>query len=294
MCYEMSKSKLKLMQGLSELVSAIWVIIKSVGKINPPALINICIFLLKFAIAQKIDDLVWQYYIVLISFYKRFPVKHKILYKPSFAAIFITLAPGESITAEAGAMTSMDGQISMKTEFSGGLFSGLIKKYFGGESLFVNRFINQTQSDLQVVLSQPVIGDIEAVELKTNREICFQPGAYIAHTEGIKFGVAWAGLASWMAGEGLFKLKVSSNGKGIVFFGAYGGITKKKITGDFVVDTGHLVAYEPGVKMSVGMAGGLFGSMTSGEGLVNKLSGNGNIYLQSRSIDGLVKFLSSK
>jgi uncharacterized protein (TIGR00266 family) len=221
-------------------------------------------------------------------------VKYKIRYKPSFAAIFVTLAPGESITAEAGAMTSMDGQLSMKTEFSGGFFSALMKKFFGGESLFVNRFINQTKSHLQVVLTQPTIGDIEAIELQSDRQICFQSGAYIAHTKGLKIGVGWAGFASWFAGEGLFKLKASSNGKGVVFFGAYGGITKKTITGDFVVDSGHLVAYEPGIKMSVGMAGGLFGSITSGEGFVNKLSGKGDIYLQSRSIDGLVKFLRPK
>lgn len=221
-------------------------------------------------------------------------MKYKIRYKPSFAAIFITLDPGESITAEAGAMTSMDGQLSIKTEFSGGFFSGLLKKFFGGESLFVNKFINETQEPLQVVLTQPTIGDIEALELKNDREIYFQSGAYIAHTKGLNIGVGWAGFSSWFAGEGLFKLKVSSKSKGMVFFGAYGGITKKNIAGEFVVDSGHLVAYEPGIKMSVSLAGGLFGSVTSGEGFVNKLSGTGDIYLQSRSIDGLVRFLRPK
>jgi uncharacterized protein (AIM24 family) len=79
-----------------------------------------------------------------------------------------------------------------------------------------------------------------------------------------------------------------------VFFGAYGGITKKHIQGDFVVDSGHLVAYEPKLRMRLGMAGGLVGSTTSGEGLVSRLSGQGYIYLQSRSIDGLVRYLRSK
>ncbi len=35
-------------------------------------------------------------------------VKTEIRYKPAFATIFLTLNPGETITAEAGAMTSMD------------------------------------------------------------------------------------------------------------------------------------------------------------------------------------------
>ena len=105
-------------------------------------------------------------------------------------------------------------------------------------------------------------------------------------------GVRWAGFTSWLAKEGLFKLQLS--GRGRVFFGAYGGLTKKRISGEFVVDNSHLVAYEPGIRMNIRLAGGLVGSLTSGEGLVNRLSGNGVIYLQSRSIDGLVGYLRPK
>ena len=218
-------------------------------------------------------------------------MEYEIRYQPSFAVIFATLNPGESIIAEAGAMTSMDAKLTMKTKFSGGLFSGLLKKFFGGESLFLNVFSNETSEPLQVVLSQATIGDIVSLELGPSG-ICFQPGAYIAHTPGVKIGVRWAGFSSWFGGEGLFKLKIS--GRGRVFFGAYGGITKKHINGEFIVDNGHLVAYDPKIKMSLSLAGGLVGSLTSGEGLVNKLKGSGDIYLQSRSLDGLVSFLKPK
>ena len=218
-------------------------------------------------------------------------MKYEILYKPAFAAIFVTLNPGESITAEAGAITSMDAHLSMRTQFSGGFIPALLKKFLGGESLFVNVFTNETQQPLTLALTHSIIGDIEQIDL-SQAEICFQPGAYIAHTTDIKMGVQWAGFASFFAGEGLFKLKLS--GRGRVFFGAYGGITKKRIQGEFVVDSGHLVAYEPQIHMSIGLASGLIGSVTSGEGLINRLSGQGDIYLQSRSIDGLVRYLRPK
>ena len=221
-------------------------------------------------------------------------MKYEIRYKPAFACIFVTINPGESITAEAGAMTSMDAALSMKTEFSGGLFSALLKKFLGGESLFVNTFTNNTQKPLQLVLTQSTIGDIASINLSNGQEICFQPGAYIAHTPGVKMGVEWAGISSLIAGEGLFKLKLSGHGECRVFFGAYGGLTKKSVSGEFVVDTGHLVAYQPGLKMKIGLAGGLLGSVTSGEGLINRISGQGDIYLQSRSIDGLVGYLRPK
>ncbi len=211
-----------------------------------------------------------------------------IRYKPAFAAIFVTLEPRETIIAEAGAMVSMDSMLTMKTQFSGGFFSGLIRKFLGGESLFVNVFTNETQKPLQVVLTQSMVGDIQEIDLR-GQEICFQPGAYIAHTSRVTMGVRWAGVASFFAGEGLFKLKLG--GKGKVFFGAYGGITKKTIRGQFIVDNSHLVAYDPAIKMSIGLSGGLISSVTSGEGFINRLSGNGDIYLQSRSIGSLVSFI---
>lgn len=218
-------------------------------------------------------------------------MQSEIRYKPAFAAIFVTLKPGDSIIAEAGAMTSMDAQLSMTTEFSGGFFSALLKKFFGNESLFVNKFVNNTNKPLQLVLSQTVIGDIEQINLD-NQEIYLQAGAYIASTPDVKIGVRWAGISSLIAGEGLFKLKLS--GRGQAWFGDYGGISKKMVNGDFIVDNSHLIAYEAGLSMKIKLSGGLFSSLTSGEGLVNKLSGKGTVYLQSRSIDGLVSYLRTK
>jgi uncharacterized protein (TIGR00266 family) len=117
-----------------------------------------------------------------------------IRYKPSFATIFLTLEPGESIIAESGAMIAMDAALTMKTEFNGGFLSGVLKKFFGGESLFVNRFTNPTRQSLQVVLSQSTIGDIAEAQVYENN-LCFQPGAYIASTPRyqIRRALGWIG-----------------------------------------------------------------------------------------------------
>lgn len=218
-------------------------------------------------------------------------MKYEIRYKPAFATLFVTLKPGERIFAEAGSMASMNGQLAMGTGFFGGLIPGLLKSFFGGESLFINQFSNPSDSPQELVLTQSTIGDIARVELNGN-ELCLQPGAYIAHSSGIKVELQWAGFASWFAGEGLFKLKLG--GRGLVFFGAYGGLSEVTVRDEFIVDNGHLVAYEPGITMGIGLSGGLFASMSSGEGFVNRLTGRGKVYLQSRSMDGLVRFLRSK
>ncbi len=209
--------------------------------------------------------------------------------KPAFAITHVDLAPGESIVAESGAMASMDADLDMKAKFNGGFFSGLLKKFLGGESLIVNVFTNNTQAVKRVTLTQNTPGDMMLKELE-GTSYCLQPGAYICSTPGVKLGVKWAGFASLIAKEGLFKLIVSGNGT--VVYGAYGAMVEKIIEGEYIVDSSHLVAYEPHMKLKIQLAGGLISSITSGEGLVTRVVGSGKIILQSRSMTGLASWVN--
>lgn len=209
--------------------------------------------------------------------------------KPVFAHVIVEIDPGETFVAESDAMSSMSAELDMTAKFNGGLITGLLKKYLGGESLFINHFTNNTNKPLSLHITQPTPGDIEVKELN-GESFCIQKGSYIASTQGVKLGVKWAGLGSLIGGEGLFKLIVSGNGK--VVFGAYGGIIEKEVNGEFIVDTGHLVAYEPSMKLKTQLAGGLIGSFLGGEGFVMRVEGKGKIYLQTRNISGLASWVN--
>lgn len=218
-------------------------------------------------------------------------MRWKIEGAPSFAYIHVDLDPGETIVAEADAMASMDADVDMKAVFNGGLLSGLIKKFLGGESLFVNHFTNNTQKTRRVTLVQTTPGDIKELAMKGNA-ICLQPGAYVASTPGVTLGVKWAGITSFLAREGLFKLMAS--GQGVLFIGAYGGILFKDVNGAYIVDTSHLVAYEPQVALKMQLAGGLFSSFFGGEGIVTRVEGRGKIAIQTRSLEGLRDYINPK
>lgn len=208
--------------------------------------------------------------------------------KPSFANIHVKLEAGEEIVAEADAMANMSSTITMSTQWSGGVIQAILKRTLGGESMFVNRFT--TQSGGELVITQPFPGDIECIELKGNT-LYLQPGAFIACEPGVKLGLGWAGIRMLIAREGLFRLKVS--GVGRVWFGAYGGIFQREIDSEYIVDSGHLVAYEPTVGVRIGTAGGIFSSFFSGEGLVTRVTGPGRIYMQSRSFSGLAAWTNA-
>jgi len=206
----------------------------------------------------------------------------------AFAYLHIDLEPGEQVMAESDAMASMSAELDLRARFNGGLGRGLLRKYFGKESLFINEFTNHTQQKLRLTLTQTLPGEIRALPLNGGT-FCLQPGAYIASTPEIKLGVTWAGIVSWLAGEGLFKLVVS--GHGTVWYGAYGGMFEKSVDGEYIVDSEYLVGYEPQLKLKLRLAGGLFASWFGGEGLVTRVIGEGKIVIQTRSLEGLMKWL---
>jgi len=210
---------------------------------------------------------------------------------PSFAYLDVDLAPGESLIAEADAMATMAADLDMHARFNGGFFSGLCKKLLGGESLFINEFTNRKSENRRITLAQSNPGDVAAMQLQGNK-LCLQPGAFIACSPKVKLGLQWAGFVSGISREGFFRL--SAGGEGMLWFGAYGGLIEKVIDGEYIVDTAHLVAYEPQLKLKLQMAGGIFSSFFGGEGLVTRIEGNGKVWIQTRSVPGLVGWLNPK
>ena len=209
----------------------------------------------------------------------------------AFSYLEVTLAPGETLITESDAMSTMDAALDLRAKFNGGLIKGLLRKYLGGESLFINHFTNNTSSERRMTVVQGTPGEVRQVQLKDDT-FYVQPSAFLACTPGVTLGLEWAGLVSFIAREGLFRLKLS--GTGDVFYGAYGALLEREIDGEYIVDTSHLVAYEPGIKLKLQLAGGIFSSLFGGEGLVTRVEGKGKIIIQTRSITGLAGWLNPK
>jgi uncharacterized protein (TIGR00266 family) len=210
----------------------------------------------------------------------------------AFRYLDVSIPPGESIVTEAGAMASMAAGLDMSSKFNGGFLVGLMRALLGGESLFINTFSNPTDKPLRMTLTSPLPGDVNSITLGANDSICIESGAYICSTPGVSLSLRFAGFTSFIAREGLFKLQF--RGPGTVWFGGYGALEERQVTGEFIVDSGHLIAYDPGVKLKLQLSSGIIGSFLSGEGLVTRVEGNGRIVIQTRSITGLAAWANSK
>lgn len=218
-------------------------------------------------------------------------MKYKIEGGSSFSHIKFVLNPGDEIITESDAMASMDAGISQRVGMHGHIFKAFLRKFFGGESLFVNHFKNDTKEEKEIVITRNTPGEIVPLKLE-GKGMYLQPGAYVCSTPGVHLVLEWAGIRSFLAREGLFKLYIG--GTGYVWFGAYGRVVPKDIEREYLVDTAHLVAYEPALTMQIQMSGNLLSSLISGEGLLTRMEGKGRIFLQTRSMHGLASWLNPR
>lgn len=217
----------------------------------------------------------------------------EIKYDPAFAIAFATLEPGEAIRAEAGAMVSHSPTLTMETKAEGGLMKGLKRAALGGESFFLNTF-TATQPGDQIGLAAPLPGDIAHWPL-AGQTVYLQSGAYLASAMGIDVDSGWGGAKAAFGSGGFFVLKVS--GAGDLLVSAYGAIHAIDLAPgqSYVVDTGHMVGWSEGVTYQVAKAGGGWKqTMLGGEGFVCTLTGQGRIYLQTRSTSDFIEWLAPR
>ena len=114
----------------------------------------------------------------------------------------------------------------------------------------------------------------------------------MACTDGVQLSTVFGGLKAIFSGEGMFFIQAA--GTGDLWCNSYGAIVERELKGeDLIVDTGHVVGWEPSLQWSIQGMGNLMSTIFSGEGLVMKFSGHGKIWLQTRSIGGLTGWLKS-
>jgi len=213
-------------------------------------------------------------------------------YRPAHSLAQVTLAQGEQIVAESGALVGMSTNVQMQTQSQGGMLGGL-KRLFGGESFFRNTF-TATQGHGQVLLAHALCGDMAVLEM-TPTGYFLTSSSFIASSPSVQIETKLGGLKSFFAGEGMFVMKATSAQPSQLLVGAFGGIEPITCNGNMVIDTGHLVAWDANLTYKVGKSGsGWIASFLSGEGLVCHFEGQGRIWIQSRNPPAYGQEIGSK
>ncbi len=207
----------------------------------------------------------------------------EIQHQGAFALAVVDLGTDQSISAEAGAMVSMSGNVDLVAELKGGVF-GALKRAVGGESAFVSTFTAKGGPG-EVTFAPGAPGDVAGIEMQ-NQTFMVQSSSYLAGDTSLVVDTKFGGSKSFFGGEGLFLLQVS--GTGLLLVSSFGAIHRRTLRPgeQYVVDTGHLVAWESHMQYNLRKAAksGYLRSFLSGEGMVAEFNGPGEILIQTRNL----------
>lgn len=218
-------------------------------------------------------------------------IAYEIEHSPSYASLRLNLQANQTVFVEAGAMAAMDACIKMKSKMQGGLMKG-IGRMVSGESLFISEFTAEGRPG-ELYISPAVPGEITHYSLAGNG-LMIQSSGFVACSPTVQIDTKFQGFKGFFSGESLFLIRAT--GQGDLWFSSYGAILEIPVAGDYVVDTGYIVAFEDTLSYKVEMLGGLSfkglkTGILGGEGLVCRFSGTGRLWVQSRNLFPLLNFL---
>lgn len=205
----------------------------------------------------------------------------------------VELDPGETVIAEAGAMTYLEEGVTFEAKMGDGsaadegLFGKLLgagKRMISGESLFMTHFTNHGEGKRHVAFAAPYPGRIIALDLSSvGGELLCQKDAFLCAALGTKLDIAFTKRigAGFFGGEGFILQRLV--GDGMAFVHAGGTVIEKELHGETLrVDSGCLVAFQPSIDYDIERAGNLKSMVFGGEGLfLATLKGTGKVWLQS-------------
>jgi len=203
--------------------------------------------------------------------------------KPGCSVAKVNLGPREVLTSEGGAMIAMSHDMDITTtthkKDKGSIMKGL-RRMLSGENFFINHFTAGGNGG-EIYLAPTLHGDMFVKELNGDKLIV-QAGSYLASEQHVDVDFNWQGFKSLFSGESLFWLNLSGQGK--VIINAYGVIYRVDIDGEYIVDTGHIVAFEPSLNFEITKAGSSWvSSFLGGEGFVCRFKGKGSLWCQSHN-----------
>ncbi|CAF3563713.1 unnamed protein product [Fusarium graminearum] len=211
---------------------------------------------------------------------------YRISHRDTNSILTIQLAMGCPMSGKPGAMIAMSPTVTLKGQIK---FS--VKKMITGAELSTSTYIGPGE----VLLAPHSLGDITTLRLTGKEHWSVGHDAFLASTQGVVKDHKRQGLGKAMfSGEGLWVYKVS--GTGLLWISSFGAIIKKTLVENekYIVDNGHLIAWDTKYVMERVASGGIISGLASGEGLVCKFTGPGTVYMQTRNSRAFAAFMGGQ
>jgi uncharacterized protein (TIGR00266 family) len=199
-------------------------------------------------------------------------------------------------------MVMMDAALDLTGQMQGGLCQALLRRVANRESFFQQR-IQATRGDGDCLLAPQLPGALQVLDVG-NAQYCLSDGAYVAASGNVQVTARSQNHGNTLFGGtgGFFIGETSGNGQLVV--SGFGSVfTLDVMPGkEIIIDNAHVIAWDKTLNFKIstataqgrGFLGSLVNSVTSGEGLVLRFSGQGKVIVCSRNRSGFLAWLAMK
>ncbi|KAK2597451.1 hypothetical protein QQS21_005921 [Conoideocrella luteorostrata] len=211
---------------------------------------------------------------------------YRISHRDSNTILTVQLAIGCPFQAKPGAMIAMSPTLQLKGEMK---FS--MKKMITGADMTTSKYVGPGE----LLLAPPMLGDITSIRMTGNETWIIGHDAFLAATASVVKDHKRQGLGKAIfSGEGLFVYRMS--GTGVMWITSFGAIIRKDLVDGerYIVDNGHLVAWNTKYVLERVASGGIISNMASGEGLVCRFTGPGTVFLQTRNPKAFTAYMGGQ
>ncbi|KAK3327291.1 tryptophan RNA-binding attenuator protein-like domain-containing protein [Cercophora scortea] len=211
---------------------------------------------------------------------------YRISHRDCNTILTLQLAIGYPLEAKPGTMIAMSPSIVLK-----GAMKFSMKKLVAGGEMGQSIFTGPGE----LLLGPPMLGDITTLRLTGREAWSVSHDGYLASTQGVTKDYKRQGIGKAMfSGEGLWVYKISGNG--LLWLTSFGAIIRKDLADGekYIVDNGHLVAWNTKYILERVASGGLLSGFASAEGLVCKFTGPGTVFIQTRNAKAFTAYMAGQ
>jgi uncharacterized protein (TIGR00266 family) len=212
-------------------------------------------------------------------------MQHAICHGPYHATLDFQLNAGDEVMAEPESLLAMSTGIEISARVAAQTQSrwwGAARSLASGESMFTAIFRSKRDGTF-LSLAPRFPGDILAIACDEGSQYYLTQGSYLASIQQLTIQFQYAGFKGLMAKKGVFLMKTAGHGQ--VFCSSYGTVVTKELADgeNFVVDNRFVIAFSQSITYQLVKASNdLVGSYFSGGGLVNRYTGPGRLFYQTR------------
>lgn len=209
-----------------------------------------------------------------------------------FPMVKLVMGAGETARIERGSMIYRTAGVDLNTKLNANDGAGLGKflkaaarSVVSNESIFVTEVVSSVPNG-EVAIAPTCPGTIVQLDVG-EKQYRLNDSVFLAMESTVAYTLQRQSVGKAIfGGQGGFFV-MTTEGQGRLLVNAFGSIKEIELNNaqGFAIDNNHVVAWDRNLDYQISLQSGFFGSIGTGEGIVNVFNGTGKILIQTLNLE---------